>query len=156
MCADFQKTFDKVPHKRLIKKIENYGIANPILSWIKDFLSRRYQPVSIEGEISNQMEDTSGIPQGSALGPILLVLYTNDLSNAVESEAYLFADDTNIYRLINSIDDLQILQNDLIKFENRSDKCLLKFHPAKCKHMNMHRTPKEEKVKHNLLGQEIS
>jgi hypothetical protein len=156
ICADFQKAFDKVPHKRLIKKIENYGIANPILSWIEDFLSRRYQRVSIEGEISNRMEDTSGIPQGSVLGSMLFGLYTNDLPDAVESEAYLFADDTNIFRSINSIDDQQILQNDLIKLENWSDKCLLKFHPEKCKHMNMHRTPKEEEVKYNLLGQEIS
>jgi hypothetical protein len=61
ICTDFQKAFDK----RLIKKIEIYGITNPILSWIEDFLSRRYQRVSIEGEISNRMEDTSGIPQGS-------------------------------------------------------------------------------------------
>jgi hypothetical protein len=75
------------------------------------------------------MEDTTGIPQGSVLGPILFVLYTNDLPDAVESEAYLFADDTNIFRSINSIDDQQILQNDLIKLENWSDKCLLKFHP---------------------------
>jgi hypothetical protein len=75
-CTDFQKAFDKVSHKRLIKKIENYGIANPILNWIENFLSRRYQRVSIEGEISNRMEDTSGIPvpQGSVLGPMLFVL----------------------------------------------------------------------------------
>jgi hypothetical protein len=57
----------------------------------------------------------------------------NDLPDAVQSEAYLFADDTNIFRLINSIDDQQILQNDLIKLENWSDKCLLKFHPEKCR-----------------------
>ena len=158
ICTDFQKAFDKVPHKRLIKKIENYGIANPILNWIEDFLSRRYQRVSIEGEISNRMEDTSGIPvpHGSVLDPMLFVFYINDLPDVVESEAYLFADDTNIFRLINSIDDQQILQNDLIKLENWSDKCLLKFHPEKCKHMNMHRTPKEEEVKYNLLGQQIS
>ena len=63
--TDFQKAFDKVPHKRLIKKIENYGIPNPILSWIQDFLTRRYQQVSIKGETSNRKEVTSGIPQGS-------------------------------------------------------------------------------------------
>ena len=63
MYTDFQKAFDKVPHKRLIKKIEIYGIINPILSWIEDFLSRRYQRVSIEGEISNRMEVTPGVPK---------------------------------------------------------------------------------------------
>jgi hypothetical protein len=60
--TDFQKAFDKVPHKRLIKKIENYGITNPILSWIQDFLTRRYQQVSINKETSNRKEVTSGIP----------------------------------------------------------------------------------------------
>jgi retron-type reverse transcriptase len=112
--TDFQKAFDKVPHKRLIKKIENYGITNPILSWIQDFLTRRYQQVSINGETSNQKEVTSGIPQGSVLGPILFVIYINDLPEAVESAAYLFADDTKIFRVINSLDDQHILQNDLV------------------------------------------
>jgi retron-type reverse transcriptase len=131
--TDFQKAFDKVPHKRLIKKIENYGITNPILSWIQDFLTRRYQQVSINRETSNQKEVTSGIPQGSVLGPILFVIYINDLPEAVESAAYLFADDTKIFRVINSLDDQHILQNDLVKLENWSDKWLLKFHPEKCK-----------------------
>ena len=131
--TDFQNAFDKVPDTRLIKKIENYGITNPILSWIQDFLTRRYQQVSINGETSNRKEDTSGIPQGSVLGPILFVIYINDLPEAVESEAYLFADDTKIFRVINSLDDQHILQNDLVKLENWSDKWLLKFHPEKCK-----------------------
>jgi hypothetical protein len=145
-----------VPHKRLIKKIENYGITNPILSWIQDFLTRRYQQVSINRETSNRKEVTSGIPQGSVLGPILFVIYINDLPEAVESEAYLFADDTKIFRVINSLEDQQILQNELVKLEKWSDTWLLKFHPEKCKHMNIHRTPKEDEGKYNLLGQEIS
>jgi hypothetical protein len=154
--TDFQNAFDKVPHKRLIKKIENYGITNPILSWIQDFLTRRYQQVSINRETSNRKEVTSGIPQGSVLGPILFVIYINDLPEAVESEAYLFADDTKIFRVINSLEDQQILQNELVKLEKWSDTWLLKFHPEKCKHMNIHRTPKEDEGKYNLLGQEIS
>ena len=102
------------------------------------------------------MEDTSGIPKRSVLGPILFDFYITDFPEAVKSEAYLFADDIKIFRLINSIYDQQILQNDLIKVENWSNECLLKFHPEKCKHMNIHRTPKEEEGKHNLLGQEIN
>jgi hypothetical protein len=85
----------------LIKKIENYGITNPILSWIQDFLTRLNQQVSINGETSNRKEDISGIPQGSVLEPILFVIYINDLPEAEESEAYLFADDTKIFRVIN-------------------------------------------------------
>ena len=125
-----------MPHKRLIKKIENYGITNPILNWIQDFLTRRYQQVSINGETLNRKEVTSGIPQSSVLGPILFVIYINDLPEAVESEAYLFADDTKIFRVINSLDDQHILQNDLVKLENWSDTWFLKFHLEKCKHMN--------------------
>jgi hypothetical protein len=88
--------------------------------------------------------------------PYTLRFLHHRLARSCESEAYLFADDINIFRLINSIYDQQILQNDLIKVENWSEKCLLKFHPEKCKHMNIHRTPKEEEVKYNLLGPEIS
>jgi hypothetical protein len=111
---------------------------------------------TINGETSNRKEVTSGIPQGSVLGPILFVIYINDLPEAVESEAYLFADETKIFRVISSLDDQQILQNHLVKLENWSDTWLLKFHPKKCKHMNIHRTPKEDEVKYKLLGQEIS
>ena len=74
---------------------------------------------------SNRKEVTSGIPQCSVLGPLLFVLYINDLPEAVESEAYLFADDTKIFRVINSLDDQQILQNNLVKLENWSDTWLL-------------------------------
>ena len=75
----------------------------------------------------------------------------------MESEAYLFADDTKIFRVINSLDDQQILQNDLVQLEKWSVTWLLKFHPEKCKHMNIHRAPKElDEGKYNLLGQEIS
>ena len=111
---------------------------------------------TINGETSNRKEVTSGIPHGSVLGLLLFVFYINDLPEVVESEAYLFADDTKIFRVINSLDDQQILQNDLVKLENWSDTWLLKFHPEKCKHVNIHRKPKEDQVKYKLLGQEIS
>ena len=103
------------------------------MSWIQDFLTRRYQQVSINGETSNRKEVASGIPQGTVLGPILFVIYINNLPEAVESAAYLFADDTKIFRVINSLDYQHILQNDLVRLENWSDKWLLKFHPEKCK-----------------------
>ena len=87
---------------------------------------------------------------------MLFVICINDLPEAVESEAYLFVDDTKLFRVINSLDDQHILQNDLVKLENWSDTWLLKFHPEKCKHMNINRTPKEDEGKYNLLRQEIS
>ena len=77
---------------------------------------------------------TSGIPQGSVLAPILFVIYINDIPDTVESDSYLFADDTKIFRIIKDEDDKEILQDDLTKLEEWSDKWLLKFHPEKCKH----------------------
>ena len=98
--------------------MENYGIyTNTIIGWIQDFLTGRYQRVAVNGENSNWEEVTSGIPQGSVLGPLLFVVYINDLPDHVDSEAYLFAEDTKIFRIITGENDHNILQEDLQKME---------------------------------------
>ena len=140
---DFQKAFDKVPHNRLLEKIKSYGIVGPTLNWIKDFLKNRTQKVMVNGSGSEWENVTSGIPQGSVLGPILFVIYINDLPDTVESDSYLFADDTKIFRIIKGEDDKEILQDDLAKLEEWSDKWLLKFHPEKCKHMKISKSKNE-------------
>ena len=76
---DFAKAFDTVHHYRLLKKLEGYGVTDPILKWVKAFLINRSQFVSVNGEVSNMAAVLSGIPQGSVLGPILFILYINDL-----------------------------------------------------------------------------
>ncbi len=108
---DFQKAFDKVPHRRLLKEIEGYGIHTSIVNWIRDFLTDRLQQVTVCGEKSSWKNVTSGISQGSVLGPLLFVIYINDLPDVVSS--YIFADDTKIFRIIKGEDDERILQNDL-------------------------------------------
>ena len=96
---DFQKAFATVPHQRLINKLQSYGICGNILGWIKDFLANRKQKVVINGTGSNWTPVTSGIPQGSVLGPILftIYMYINDLSDVVQNIVKLFADDTKLY-----------------------------------------------------------
>ena len=98
---DFQKAFDTVPHQRLINKLQSYGICGKILGWIKDFLANRKQKVVINGTGSNWISVTSGIPQGSVLGPILFTIYINDLPDVVQNIVKLFADDTKLYAVVN-------------------------------------------------------
>ena len=134
---DFTKAFDKVPHNRLMSKINSIGFNTETLHWIKAFLSERVQQVCINGSNSTWKPVTSGIPQGSVLGPILFVLYINDLPSNILSDVYMFADDTKIFNIIKSPEDQEILQNDLDSLSVWSDKWLLKFHPEKCKVMHL-------------------
>ena len=137
--CDFMKAFDKVPHERLLHKIHQYGITGNVLGWIKSFLTNRTQQVCIKNTLSDKAPVTSGIPQGSVLGPLLFVIYINDLPNVVDGETfvYLFADDTKVFRDIKSVQDSVILQNDINQLKKWSDKWLLKFHPQKCVSMTI-------------------
>jgi hypothetical protein len=109
----------------------------------------------VNGAGSEWENVTSGILQGSVLGPILFVIYINDLPDTVESDSYLFADDTKIFRIIKGEDDKEILQDDFTKLEEWSGKWLLKFHPEKCKHMKISKSKNEETNTYKLLGQDI-
>ena len=111
---DFAKAFDKVPHKRLLHKLEAYGINGEVLRWIKAFLTDREQVVCVNGEKSKSAPVLSGVPQGSVLGPLLFVLYINDMPEHVKSRVYLFADDTKIAHQVGEAEDAQQIKEDLL------------------------------------------
>ena len=129
---DFQKAFDTVPHRRLLAKISAYGIEGNVLKWIEAFLSNRTQRVVVGGDTSNEADVWSGIPQGSVLGPLLFVIFINDLPDKLSSVVKMFADDTKVYTRSDAEGSTEQLQNDLHELENWSSSWLLKFHPQKC------------------------
>ena len=129
---DFAKAFDKVPHRRLLHKLRSYGIDNNTLGWIKAFLGDRNQTVQVNGEMSKLAGVLSGVPQGSVLGPVLFVIYINDLPEMVKSNVYLFADDTKLSHQVSTAEDAQLLQEDLNALSKWSKDWLLEFNADKC------------------------
>ena len=105
IILDFTKAFNKVSHKHLYTKLHYYGIRGPILDWIKDFISNRSQQVTLDGCSSESLPITSGVPQGTVLGPLLFLCFVNDIPDCISSIIHLYADDILLYRTINVMDD---------------------------------------------------
>ena len=118
---DFQKAFDKVPHQRLILKLKSHGMGNSIINWIEQWLNDRRQRVVVDGEVSSWKPVLSGVPQGSVLGPILFLIYINDLEEGVTGNILKFADDTKLFRKTKGIGDKQKLQDDIDKLVRWSE-----------------------------------
>ena len=130
---DFQKAFDKVPHQRLLLKLKAHGIGDSITDWIEQWLTDRRQRVVVYGEVSNWKSVLSGVPQGSVLGPILFLIYINDLDDSITSNILKFADDIKLFRKLNTDGDKQHLQNDLDRLVKWSEKWQILFNFGKCK-----------------------
>ena len=149
---DFSKAFDKISHKFLLSKIHHYGIRNHTLSWIGAFLSNRTQTTVVNGVHSSYVEVASGVPQGSVLGPMLFLLYINDINNAIKSQIKLFADDSVLYRNIRNQNDQVILQNDLDTISSWAEKWLMELNINKCSVLSI--TLKRNSIFHdyNIIG----
>ena len=100
ILLDFTKAFDSDPHQRLLEKLKGYGIGGNLLNWITHFIAGRKQRVSFRGHFSPWTMVTSGVPQGSVLGPVLFLAYINNITTGVRSSMRLFTDDSKVYRII--------------------------------------------------------
>jgi len=127
---DFKKAFDTVPHSKLLVKLENLGIRGGTLEIIHDFLSDRRMRVGVGDSFSKFIEILSGVPQGSVLGPILFLIFINDLPESIKSLILMFADDL---KLIANASRLDIIDADLKALEKWQDMWQLRFNPIKCK-----------------------
>ena len=145
LFLDYQKAFDTVPHLRLLKQIESFGIVDHALNWIKAFLLDRRQRVRVNSSTSKWEPVISGIPQGSILGPILFTLYVNDIPASLQSIISMYADDTKLISAILSEDSTENLRSDLKILEEWAIKFQMKFHPEKCHVMHIgSNNPKNE------------
>jgi len=150
ILLDFSKTFDKVSHSRLLWKLERYGIRDSTLSCITDFLQGRTQDVVLDGQTSSESPVTSGVPQGTVIGPLLFLVYINDLPSRVRSTVQMSADDCLLYREIHSMNDTKILQDDLDNLQAWEQDWLMEFNPSKCEAITFTKKTKPVKAEYRL------
>ena len=139
VILDFSKAFDTVPHQRLLMKLQNNGIRDEMNTWIASWLKNRCQSVVIDGERSEEAQVRSGVPQGTVLGPLLFLLYINDIGNDLTSKIRLFADDSLLFGVVKTDTDSQNLQGNLNRLCEWADKWQMVFNPEKCYVRSIHR-----------------
>jgi hypothetical protein len=144
--TDFSKAFDRLDHVVLLEKLCKAGIHGNLFRWFSSYISNRSQAVTINGFTSTWMSIPSGVPQGSLLGPLLFVIFINDIVSCFKyAKVLLYADDTKIFMAINSIDDCLCLQHDLDNFVEYSRLNKLDLNISKCLAMTFSR-------KHNPIN----
>jgi len=136
---DFAKAFDKVPHKRLAKKLQACGIEGCLLNWVTNWLKGRRQQVRVMGKNSSWIDVTSGVPQGSVLGPLLFVIFINDIDEGIVSKISKFADDTKLCAKVNNEEEANTLRNDLERLYKWSEDWNMLLNVDKCAVMHMGR-----------------
>ncbi|CAB3990521.1 Hypothetical predicted protein, partial [Paramuricea clavata] len=138
---DICKAFDSVDHSILLQKLHDFGFSGSLLLWFQNYLSGRFQRVTVHGATSTSLPITSGVPQGSLLGPFLFSVYINDLPNNISTSTRvgLFADDTKLYRCGQNPCDALVLQDDIQGLLCWSIENRLRFNQSKCKVLSITR-----------------
>ena len=148
---DISKAFDKVWHEGLIYKLEALGVRDPLLRWIKSYLTNRKQRVMISGQCSDWKNVGDGVPQGSVLGPLLFLVYINDITSDLSSDCFLFADDTSLLEIVNETPEKSAvkLNNDLSTISKWSQQWLVTMNASKTRTITF--TVKKKKAFHPTL-----
>ncbi|CAH8638517.1 unnamed protein product [Dicrocoelium dendriticum] len=134
---DFSKAFDKVNHEVLLDRLRSCGVGGSLHRWIHEFLVGRKWRVQVDGHLTDWYPSTSGVPQGTVLGPTLFLIHINELPQLLRSPCALFADDLKIWREINTLDDCDILQQDLDRLAVWSAEVHLPVNPVKSLFMSL-------------------
>ena len=154
---DFRKAFDSVPHVKLLQKLRACGITGQLWYWFHAYLSNRQQATVIERHVSGYLPVTSGVPQGSILGPILFILFLNDLPSVVSAAKILkFADDTKCYKTVSDGIDAALLQEDIDNIGDWSKANDLGFNPNKLALIHFHRRHSIMDTSYCMHGSEIA
>ena len=136
VSLDASAAFDRVWHAGLIYKLKCKGICGKLLEWIESYLSNRYQRVVIKGQFSEWIKILAGVPQGSILGPLLFLIYIDDIIKDIECNMFLFADDTSILEVITDpVTSFEKINRDLSRLHVWSNQWLVKFNPTKTKYI---------------------
>jgi hypothetical protein len=140
---DFSKAFDKVPYQRLFRKLYSHGIGGKITQWIQNWLTGRRQKVGVNKTYSDWENVISGVPQGSVLGPLLFLIYINDLDEGIDSKLVKFADDTKLGRGVATEQEIEMLRQDLQRIYQWSVDWQMLFNTDKCTVLHMGKNNKE-------------
>ena len=150
ILLDFSKAFDKVNHLKILYKLQIHGVQGKTLRWIESFLVGRSQTVILNGNSSDELQVSSGVPQGSVLGPILFLLYINDLPDSLQSQVRLFADGTTVYWTVQGQADSKKLQKNLNVLQELENEWDMEFNSSKCQVVHITRSKRPIQTSYSM------
>ena len=155
IIKDFSKAFDLVPHDQLLMKLAASGVDSRVVVWVSEFLVGCTQRVRLGGQLSKDVKVTSGVPQGRVLGPLLFLVYVNNIWRNIDSSIRLFTDDCTIYRKITNKNNIEKLQKDLDTLGEWAVENVTNINPVKSKAIRFMRAQVKNLLGYSLGAQKI-